>query len=97
MSSKVLKAVLAITVAASALSLSTANAAENPLHPSFYMNKYAGQSWVPTYLGEGVRYQDRNNPLSPGYGVKIDQPAPLLSAEAVYVDSRNPLHPSYRN
>jgi hypothetical protein len=83
----ILRVAAAVALAASAL---TAQAADNPLHPTYFWSKVS----MPEIKGSGERYVNANNPREPGfYGAGVYQGAAYVEP---YVDSRNPLHPSFR-
>ena len=92
-----LKKALFATIAATTLFAATAQAATNPLHPSYFQEKAA--NWVQPIATSGVaRYVDVSNPLSPAYNRGGDAAWMVTSDVNVvaYVDSRNPLSPSFK-
>jgi protein-disulfide isomerase len=84
-------------IAAASLFAATAQAANNPLHPSYFQDK-AANSVQPIVTGDTVRYVDVGNPLSPSYNRAGDATWMVTSDVNVvaYVDIRNPLSPSYK-
>ena len=92
-----LKKALFATIAATTLFAATAQAANNPLHPSYFQEKAA--NWVqPNVTGDAVRYVDVLNPLSPSFNRGGDATWMVTSDVNVvaYIDSRNPLSPSFK-
>ena len=90
----ILKAtVIAATLAGAGL----ANAASNPLDPSYYAEKFATSAPAITTTATTV-YRDINNPLSPSYA-RSGSDAGWVPTGAVntapYDQSANPLHPSF--
>ena len=90
------KKTLLTTLTATVLLAGAAQAANNPLHPSYYQEK-AGQ-WVETKASNAQRYVDASNPLSPAYSRSSEAKWAATSDIKVvaYVDSRNPLSPSFK-
>ena len=84
-------------VAAAAMFAATAQAENNPLHPSYFQGK-ATQSVQTQAPGDVARYVDVRNPLSPSYSRSGDANWMVTSDLIVvaYVDSRNPLSPSFK-
>jgi hypothetical protein len=92
-----LKKALFATIAATTLFAATAQATNNPLHPSYFQEKAA--NWVqPITTSASVRYADASNPLSPSFNRAGDLNWLVTSDLKIvsYVDSRNPLSPSYK-
>jgi hypothetical protein len=92
-----LKKALFATIAATTLLAASAQAANSPLHPSYFQEKAA--NWVQTKVtGDAARYVDVNNPLSPSFNRTGDLNWLVTSDLKIvsYVDSRNPLSPSYK-
>jgi hypothetical protein len=92
-----LKRALFATIAATTLLAATAQAANNPLHPSYFQEKAA--NWAqPIATTETARYVDVSNPLSPSFNRTGDLNWLVTSDLKIvsYVDSRNPLSPSYK-
>ena len=76
--------------------VSAAQAADNPLDPSYYANKVTiaqAAQGAPT-----AAYRDSDNPLHPSFGrLKTSSWQTAAAAGGVrYIDRNNPLHPSYR-
>ena len=90
------KKTLLTTLSATVLLASAAQAANNPLHPSYYQDK-AGQS-VAIQTTNTTRYVDAGNPLNPAYSRNGEAKWAATSDLNVvaYVDSRNPLSPSFK-
>ena len=92
-----LKKALFATIAAATLFAATAQAANNPLHPSYFQEKAA--NWVQTKVtGDAVRYVNVGNPLSPSFnrGGVLNWLVTSDMKIVSYVDSRNPLSPGYK-
>jgi hypothetical protein len=83
----VLRLAAAVAIAVSALA---AQAGNDPTHPTYYWDKVS----APEIKGSGERYVNANNPRDPGFYAK----GAYVGASYVepYVDSKNPLHPSFR-
>ena len=88
-----------VLIATSILGATAAGAQQNnPLHPSYF--------WDKTHVATPVTSNSSNtaiaitNPLHPGYFAAKAVQTAFISTVALnnyaYVDSRNPLHPSYR-
>jgi hypothetical protein len=92
---KTLSAVTLSAVAATVMLAASAQAANNPLHPSFYQGRAAG---VQTKVSGAARYVDSRNPLSAAYSRTGEAKWLTTSEQSVvaYVDSRNPLSPSFK-
>lgn len=88
----------ATVIAASLAGATLANAASNPLHPSYYAEKFAASAPVITAMGTAI-YRDLNNPLSPRYARNASDAGWVQTGDAVakpYDQSANPLHPSFK-
>ncbi|MDQ3259406.1 MAG: hypothetical protein M3Q00_01250 [Pseudomonadota bacterium] len=92
---KALSAVTLSAVAATVMLAASAQAADNPLHPSFYQAK---ASQVETKTSDAARYVDSRNPLSAAFSRTGEVKWMTTSDRSVaaYVDSRNPLSPSFK-
>lgn len=92
---KTLITVTLSAVAATVMFAGSVQAANNPLHPSYYQAKAA---WVQTKASGAERYVDTRNPLSAAYNRTGDAKWMTTSDQSVvaYVDSRNPLSPSFK-
>lgn len=91
---KTLSAVTLSAVAATVLFAASAQAANNPLHPSFYQAKVT----VETKASGAARYVDSRNPLSAAFTRAGEAKWMTTSDQNIvaYVDSRNPLSPSFK-
>ena len=89
-----LSAVTLSAVAATVMFAVSAQAANNPLDPSFYQDKVT----VETKASGAARYVDSRNPLSAAYSRTGEAKWMTTSNDSVvaYVDSRNPLSPSFK-
>lgn len=94
---KALSTAALAAVAAASMFAATAQAENNPLHPSYFQGK-AAQSVQTQAAGDAARYVDVRNPLSPSYSRSGDVNWMVTSDLTVvaYVDSRNPLSPSFK-
>ena len=94
---KILSTATLAAVAAASMFAATAQAGNNPLHPSYFQEK-AAQSVQTHATGDSARYVDVRNPLSPSYSRSGDANWMVTSDLNVvaYVDSRNPLSPSFK-
>jgi hypothetical protein len=92
-----LKKALFATIAAATLFAATAQAGNNPLHPSYFQEK-AANSAPATVTGGAARYVDVSNPLSPLFNRTGDANWMVTSDVNIvaYVDRFNPLSPSYK-
>lgn len=92
---KALSAVTLSAIAATVMFAASAQAANNPLHPSFYQAKATA---VATKASGAARYVDSRNPLSAAYSRSGEAKWMTTSDPSVvaYVDSRNPLSPSFK-
>ena len=93
------KAVSAVTlsaIAATVMFAASAQAANNPLHPSFYQAKATAVATKAS--GAPARYVDSRNPLSAAYSRSGEAKWMTTSDPSVvaYVDNRNPLSPSFK-
>jgi hypothetical protein len=90
--------ILKATVIAAALAgASLANAANNPLEPSYYAEKFAASAPVITSTAT-AGYRDLNNPLSPSYARNVSDAGWVQTGDVItapYDQSANPLHPSF--
>lgn len=88
----------ATVIAASLAGATLANAASNPLDPSYYAEKFAASApAITTTTTTG--YRDINNPLSPSYARNASDAAWVQTGAAIaapYDQSANPLHPSFK-
>ena len=84
-------------VAAVTMFAANAQAANNPLHPSYFQDK-AANSAKAVGSGNAARYADVRNPLSPSYSRSGEANWMVTSDLNVvaYVDRRNPLSPSFK-
>ncbi len=84
-------------VAAASMFAATAQAENNPLHPSYFQEK-AAQSVQTQAPGDAARYVDVRNPLSPSYSRTGGANWMVTSDLNVVadVDSHNPLSPSFK-
>ena len=92
-----LKKALFATISAATMFAATAQAANNPLHPSYFQEKAA--NWAPAIAtGDAARYVDVSNPLSPAFNRTGDANWMVTSDLKIvaYVDRFNPLSPSYK-
>ena len=91
---KALSAVTLSAVAATVMLSASAQAANNPLHPSFYQDKVT----VETKASGAAIYVDSRNPLSAAFTRSGEAKWMTTSNDSVvaYVDSRNPLSPSFK-
>lgn len=91
---KALSAVTLSAVAATVMFAASAQADNNPLHPSFYQTKAAG---VETKASGAARYVDSSNPLSAAFSRtgEVNWITTSDKSAVAYVDSRNPLSPRF--
>lgn len=91
--------ILQATVIAAALGgASLANAASNPLDPSYYAEKFAASAPVITTTAT-TAYRDSNNPLSPNYARNGSDAGWVQTGDVItapYDQSANPLHSSFK-
>lgn len=94
---KVLSTATFTAVAAASMFAATAQAGNNPLHPSYFQEK-AAQSVQTQAPGDAARYVDVRNPLSPSYSRTGGANWMVTSDLNVVadVDSHNPLSPSFK-
>ena len=94
---KALSSATFAAVAVATMFAATAQAENNPLHPSYFQNK-AAQAVQTQVTGNTARYVDVGNPLSPSYSRNGEANWMVTSDLNVvaYVDSRNPLSPSFK-
>ena len=94
---KALTTVTFAAVAATAMFAASAQAANNPLHPSYFQEKAAKSVQSNTTAGT-AHYVDVRNPLSPSFSRSGDANWMVTSNTNVvaYVDSRNPLSPRFK-
>ncbi len=92
---KSLSAVTLSAIAATVMFAASAQAADNPLDPSFYQAKAPR---VDTNASGAARYVDSRNPLSVAFSRTGEVKWMTTSDQSVvtYVDSRNPLSPSFK-
>jgi hypothetical protein len=83
-----------VAVTATVIIAASAQAANNPLHPSYYQAKAA----VEIKASGAERYVDSRNPLKAAYTRTGEAKWMTTSDQNVvaYVDVRNPLSPSYK-
>jgi hypothetical protein len=91
---KALSAVTLSAVAATVMLSASAQAANNPLHPSFYQDKVT----VETKASDASRYVDSRNPLNAAFTRTGEAKWMTTSNDSVvaYVNSGNPLSPSFK-
>ena len=91
--------ILKVTVIAAALAgASLANAANNPLDPGYYAEKFATSAPAITTTAT-TAYRDINNPLSPDYARGGSDAGWVQTGDVItapYDQSANPLHPSFK-
>lgn len=90
---KALSAVTLSAVAATVMFAASAQAANNPLDPSFYQDKVT----VETKASGAANYVDSRNPLSAAFNRTGEAKWMTTANESFvpYVDSRNPLSPRF--
>lgn len=79
-----------LTVAALAVAGVTAQAGDNPRHPSWFW----GKAHANVSISVGDRYIDARNPRDPNFYAKGAWQA--AAASEAYADRGNPLHPKYQ-
>lgn len=91
---KSLSTAMLTAVAATAMFAASAQAADNPLHPSFYQARTAE---VEIKASGAARYVDSGNPLSAAFSRTGEANWITTSDKSgvAYVDSRNPLSPRF--
>ena len=76
-----------------------ADTVDNPLHPSYYSSRAKAPPPIVARNTTDFSAIARNNPLHPRYAKTTFNAAWIATGVGEgkpYVDSRNPLHPSYR-
>lgn len=86
-----------LIIAATFASAALANAAQSPLEPNYYAEKFSATSSMAATTT--IVYRDMTNPLSPSYTRNPGDTGWVQSSDAIgesYVHSTNPLHPTYK-